>query len=97
MFTDIGQLCESKVYAIWGDLDFHHRNNSAHPFILVSFDSSSEIPYEVRSEGLNSEDISDAFRTFNELVDHLIIYNGETVENARKEWAKLGQSIEEIN
>ena len=97
MFTSIGQLCESKVYAVWGDLDFKHRNNSKYPFILVSFDYSSEKPYEVRSAGLNPENISEAFSTFNQLVDHLAIYNGETVENARIKWANLEQSIEEIN
>lgn len=97
MFTDIGQLCASKVYAMWGEFNFHYRGNANYPFILVSFDVGSETPYEVKSEGLNFEDISNNFKTFNELTEHLAIYKGEAVEKARLEWANLDRFIEEID
>ena len=104
LFTDIGQLDASKVCAVWGDVRLNFLNNLEPPFdgeigvpfLLVSYDCNSETPYEVRSTGLGLDCASAALETFEDLVDHLLIYEGQALEQARLVWIKQGQVIKEI-
>ena len=105
MFNDIGQLDASRVCAVWGDLSLSLLDEVppsfapglGSPLILVSYDCNSGTPYEVRSTGLGAECAATAFDTFDDLIEHLLLYKGAAVEKARLIWGKARQSIKEID